>query len=249
MISRRLPNSTPAVLRTLQTMHDTYLNTPLATDRAITAEQFAQLDLADTDSFLSRFKKESSEADHALARQAPLTSALGISAARLTLYASHFHQVLDLGILRGDFVIGARTFYGRDITASSLPNLTSYAAVAETAQKIVSGETARQTAEGAAFLPMSLPSAAEVATQLGLFIAARDASQQALIQTDREREDVAALYPAAQELAVDLCDTVEFFYRKDPLASSLRSKASRWGVVYISDSGEAVVPSAPVVTP
>ncbi len=242
MTSRRLPNSNPSVLRLLQTMHDTYLNTPVASERAITVEQYAQLDLTQPTSLLSRFKKEISEAEHALAAQAPLTNALSVAAARLTLFASHFHQVLDLGIVRGTFAVGARTFYGRDITVAVLPNLSSYAAVAETAAKIDSGETARHTAEGAAFIPMALPSAAEVAAQLALFNAARDASQQAQVKTDDEREDIAELYPEAQALAVDLCDTVEFFYRKDRIASSLRVKASRWGVVYLSDTGEAVVP-------
>jgi hypothetical protein len=249
MATRRLPNSTPAVLRVLQTAYDTCLNTPKPLDRAITPEQFAQLDLNAPGSLLSRFLKEVGEADVALAAQAPLTTALSREAARLTMYVSHFHQVLDLGILREDFAGGARSYYGRDVTATALPDLTTYDSVAAAAQKIVDGEAARQLAEGAAFRPMSLPTAAEVGAVLTAFKAARAASQQAQVKTELEREDVAALYPTAQELAVDLCDTVEFFYRKDPDASSRRAKCSRWGVVYFYDTPATPTPTPAPVTP
>ncbi|MEO7934257.1 MAG: hypothetical protein ABIT76_13975 [Chthoniobacterales bacterium] len=249
MPNRRLPNSTPAVLRTFQTAHDTYLLTPVASERAITAEQFAQLDLTVPTSLFSRFKKEASEVDLALAAQAPLSSDLAVKVARLTLFVSHFHQVLDLGIVRGDFAVGARTFYGRDITATTLPDLTTYVAVAEAAQKIVDGETARATAEGASYQAMALPSAAEVGSVLTAYKAAASASQTATLKTDQERENVSELYPEAQELAVDLCDTIEFFYRKDPSDGSRRTKCQRWGVVYLFDTAATPVVTPPVVVP
>ncbi len=249
MPSRRLPNTTPSVLRTFKTAHDTYLNTADPADRAIGAELFAQLDLTLTPpSLYARFLKESSEVDIAQAEQAPLTSAAALEAARLTIYVSHFHQVLDLGITRGDFASGARSYYGRDVTATALPDLSTYDAVATAAGKIGTGEAARQLAEGAAFRPMALPSAAEVAAHLTAFTAARNLAQQAQVKTDREREDVSALYPAAQALAVDLCDTIEFYYRKDPDDASRRAKCKRWGVVYFYEPNEPQDP-APTPTP
>jgi hypothetical protein len=108
------------------------------------------------------------------------------------------------------------------------------------------GEAARQLAEGAAFRALALPSAAEVATHLTAFTTARNLAQQAQVKTDREREDVSALYPAAQALAVDLCDTIEFFYRKDPDDASRRAKCKRWGVVYFYEPNE---PQDPEPTP
>lgn len=192
------------------------------------------------------FLRETSEVDRAQAAQAPLTSAAALEAARLTIYVSHFHQVLDLGIIRGDFASGARSYYGRDVTATALPDLTTYEAVALAAGKIGTGEAARQLAEGAAFRPMALPSAAEVSAHLTAFTAARNLAQQAQVKTDRERDDVSALYPAAQALAVDLCDTIEFFYRKDPDDASRRAKCKRWGVVYFYEPNE---PQDPEPTP
>ena len=108
MPSRRLPNSMPAIIRTLKTARDTYNNTSNAADRAITPTQFALLDAADPASLLNRVLKEASDVDLAQAGQAPLTTSVTQSAARLTMFVSHFHQVLDLGIARGTFASGAR---------------------------------------------------------------------------------------------------------------------------------------------
>lgn len=193
-------------------------------------------------SLYSRFKKEANDVDLAQAAQAPLSNALSLAAARLTMYCSHFHQVLDLGIARGQFALGARRYYGRDINATALPPLSTYAEIADVAAKIVSGEADRQAAEGAGYKAMALPSAAEVATELAAFTAARNASQTAEVNTNREQEEASALYPQAQQLATDICDEVEHFNRKDPNAASRRAKNRRWGVVYIYEKNEPVDP-------
>ncbi len=237
MAYRRLPNSTPSVLRTLNKMRDTYLLTPAA-ERAITAAQFAQLDASVPTSFLNRFRKEVSDVDTAQAAQGPLTTALTRAAAKLTMYVSHFHQVFDLGVARGNFQAAARSHYGRDISSNAIPDLSTYQALEEAAQKVMSGEAARQTAEASAYLPMSLPSAADISGVYSGFRNLHEASQRAQGNTNREQEEASALYPEAQALAVDLCDTVEFFHRKDPSASSRRAKCIRWGVVYIYEAGE-----------
>ncbi len=248
MPSRRLPNTMPAVLRTLKAARDTYKNTPVAADRAISAAQFALLDDALPASLLNRLLKEASDVDLAQAAQAPLTTELARVAARLTMYVSHFHQVLDLGITRGAFAAGARGYYGRDIHATTIPDLSDYDAVAEAAAKTTAGETARGIAEGAGYTPMALPNASELAMLAGQFDTLRHQVQTAEVRTDREREEAGALYPEAQAAAVDICDTVEFFYRKDPDASSRRVKAMRWGVVYLYETHETPDPGAPAGT-
>lgn len=242
MPHRRLANSVPALVRLFQSAIATYHNTSNAADRALPADLWAQLDDTDPNSLASRFLKEASEVDLAQAAQAPLSSALSRAAARLTMLCSHFHQVLDLAIARGDFAVGARSYYGRDVNAKSLPKLASYDDVQAVAQNIVKGEAARQTAEGASYLAMALPSAANVAAALSAFTAARQASQQAEVTTDQQREDVSNLYAQAYELGVDIYAEVEHFYRKDASASSFRAKCRRWGLVYLYDKNETVDP-------
>lgn len=250
MPSRRLPNSMPAVIRTLKTARDEWKNTPNAADRALSADQWSKLDDSVPASFLNRLLKEASDVDLALAAQAPLSDQFGQVYARLTLFVSHFHQVLDMGIARGAFAAGARGYYGRDIGATAIPDLSNQIAVMEAAESIVTGEAARATAEGAGYVAMALPSAAEVATLRTQFLAVRNSREQAVVRTDREREELQALYNEAQALAVDICDTVEFFYRKDPDDGSRRTKCERWGVVYhFEPSEQPPTPPTPPTPP
>lgn len=228
-----------------------YLATPDVTQRAISATQFAALDLSNPASLLSRFQKEVSEADNAQALQSPLTSDTGVKTARLQMFVSHFHQALDNGIARGFFSGGARSFYGRDVSNPVLPPMSTHQELAEAAEMIQNGETARATAEGATYQAMSNPSRDEVVDAAAEFNTAWAASKVAAAKTDTEKEEVQALYPEAQALAVDLADTIEFFHRKDKVASSRRVKCARWGVVYVygADEPPDVDPDPPTPPP
>jgi hypothetical protein len=242
MPTRRLPNSTPAILRQFAAAADTYRNTPKPADRILDADTWAKLDDSDPASLHSRFKKEATEVELAQAALAPLTNAQSQAAARLTVVCSHFHQVLDLGIARGAFAPGARSYYARDVHARTLPPLSSYQEILTAGRAIVAGEADRRTAEAGAYLAMALPSAAEVQAALDTFTNFKDPAQQSQAQVDQEREDVQVLYPEAQALAVDICESAEFFFRKDPDASSRRAKCRRWGVVYLYGDAEPTDP-------
>lgn len=245
---RQLPNSTPTVIRTLKTARDEYKNTPNPADRAISADQFAQLDETVPGNILNRLLADAAEVELAEAAQFPLTTAHMQAGAKLSMVVSHFHQVLDLGVTRGIFSPGARGYYGRDITSSTLPSLSSYTDLAEAADDIVKGEAARKTAEGAAYIPMALPGAAEVDSLLTQFKTLGNQSQAAQLNTDTQRQTLNSDYPAALALAVDICDTVEFFYRKTASDATRRVQCQRWGVVYIYENGTTTPPAPPDTT-
>lgn len=90
---------------------------------------------------------------------------------------------------------------------------------------------------------MALPSAAEVTGLYQTVKAQRDASVTAQAFTDLQKNELAALYPEAQRLAVQLCNTVEFRLENDDAyqhlaAAGRRAIARRWGVVYIYEPNE-----------
>ena len=242
MPSRRLPNSVPTTLHGLKTPRDFYLLTPLPADRAIDAATFAKLDPADPNSFLNRWLKELGDIGMAKAAGTPITGRLQPRKERVALLVSHFHQVLDLGITRSAFAAGARSYYGRDAHDTRIPDLSTYEDIAAAADNVKKGEADRQTAEGASFIPMAMPSAAEVETARVQFQTEWDLSKQAGVTLDREEEEAGALYPEALALAVDIVEQVEYFYRKDTNDASRRQKCTRWGVVYIYEPNE---PGAP----
>ncbi len=233
MPTRILPKSFPAIIRTLTIARDEYLLVTSPTARAISAEQFAKLDAANPASLLSRLLAAASGLNTALATQAPVSEQLAEVFERLAVHVSHFHQVLDLGIARGEFAGGARSYYHREVSATAVPDVSTHAAVAEAAEHVVNGEAARQTAEGAAFIAMSHPTAAQVDALRTEFATLRTQGDTAQVNTGERRDELWTFFDEAQALAVDLCDTVEFFYRKDPDAASRRVKCQRWGVTYL----------------
>lgn len=253
MPSRRLPNTTSAVIRTLTTARDEWARTTDPAHRLLTPEQWARLDPANAHSDLNLFLKEAGDVPLALAAQAPLTSAFNRGLARLTLFVSHFHQVFDLGVARSVFTPGARAFYGRDISATTLPDLSTAAAVIEAAGKIGPGEAKRAEKEGGSYIPMALPGAGEVAA-LHLEVQGEyNASQGAQAFTDQQQNELAALYPAMQRLAVQICNTVEYRLENDDAYLALdeagrRAIALRWGLVYIYEDGTPATPQ-PEPTP
>jgi len=272
MPHRQNPDSVRAVTAVLTTARDMYLETTNPALRAIGADLYAKLDTTVETSVLSRLLKEGADVQIALAGQAPLSNIVDKGGALLAKYISHFHQVLDLGIDRGAFAVGARSFYGREVTASALPPLSTYQQLLDAADAIVNGEARRAAAEatGAAFydrgvkfdsgatydtpakphIPMALPSAAEVGAVRDRFKTLFSQSRQAQANTDIQREELLALYNEARAVAIDVCDTVEFFYRKDPDASSRREKAARWGVPYVFDDNEQPpATTTPTTTP
>ena len=249
MPSRRLPNSVPTALLGLKTARDFYLLTPLPADRAIDAATFAKLDPADPTSFLNRWLKELGDIATAKTAGTPITERLKPKKDRAALLVSHFHQVLDLGITRGTFAAGARSYYGRDAHDTRIPDLSTYEDIATAADDIKKGEADRQTAEGANFIPMALPSAAEVETARVQFKTDLDLSKQAGVTLDREEEEAGALYPEAQALAVDIAKQVEHHHRQDPDDASRRQKCTRWGVVYVFEPNEPGAPPPPANPP
>ena len=237
MPSRRTPNSTPSVIRSLTAAREAWKRFPA--DRLISAEQFAQLDETQPAGLLNRLLKEASDVDKALAAQAPLTSAQSQAIARLALFVSHFHQVYDLGVERGDFTAGARAYYGRDVNATTIPDLSTLDAVIAAAEAIVKGEADRQTAEAAAHKPMAMPSAAAEAAVLTDARQKRAAAETAKLGTDTEQGELAALYPEAQRLATSILNHIDFHLseRPDLDAPGRRRIARAWGMVYVNDDG------------
>ncbi len=243
MPSRILPDSVPAIFRCLTTARDKWNNTSVA-ERAISDDQNTQLQGAPT-AYLNRLGVGDQALRLALAEQMPLTTDLKARAAATSMLVSHFHQVLDLGVVRGRLAAGARGYYGRDVHATTIPSLETYQEIAEAAANIATGELARFAAEGAGYIAMSMPSAAEVNSAAELFTAALAASAAAQTKTNAKQEVMQALLREGLALTADIYDTVEFFYRKDPVAGSRRAKCRAWGVVYSYGAGE----TAPVPEP
>ncbi len=249
MPHRVLANSIPTALRVLKKARDQYLLTTIPAERAITAEQFAGLDPVNPPapalpSFLNRFLKETGEVDIAIGEQGTATDNFSAARKRAAMFVSHFHQVYDLGIARDVFTAAGRSYYGRSISDTTIPDPGDDDDLADALDAIIKGETDRQAAEGVSFVAMGNPSAAQVAAVRTAFTTARNPKSLALQKTDREREEASVMLPEALERCKDIYETVEYFFRKDTDDASRRTKCARWGIMYASDPNEPATPSA-----
>ncbi len=248
MPHRVLANSIPTAHRVLKKARDQYLLTTNPAERALSAEQFAGLDPVNPPapalpSFLNRFLKETGEVDIAIGEQGTATDTFSAARKRAGMFVSHFHQAYDLGVARDVFTAAGRSYYGRSISDTTIPDPSDDDDLADALDSIIKGEADRQAADGAAFVAMSNPSAAQVAAVRTAFTTARNPKQLALQKTDREREEASVMLPEALERCKDIYDTVEYFYRKDTDDGSRRQKCERWGVAYVHEDATPPVPT------
>ena len=268
---RRLPYSIIAIIACLVKCRDKWKATTNPAERAIPQAIWLQLDDANAQSLLSLMLKASRALAACQAIQIECTDALKAAFERLVMFSADFHIVLDRGINRGAFHPGARSYYLRDARATTIPEPRSYDDLKTVARNIIQGEADRAAAEGqgtpltldsglhldtglhldsttGGYVPMALPSAAEVAAVLAEFETALLASEAAQTEVNRAEEALAAYKPAGLELTRDVYDEVEHFYRKDPDASSRRDKCEPWGLTYTAE-GEPPPEEPPAPTP
>lgn len=122
MPRRVLPDSLPTVRRALTKARDEYELITTPADRAITAEQYAQLvHTSPPTNLLSHLIVEMDSVDAAQATQSAATLALTEDFRLLVMYDSHFYQGYDRGVDRGDFPASGRAYYGRPVDATTIP--------------------------------------------------------------------------------------------------------------------------------
>lgn len=184
--------------------------------------------------FLPAFGKEVNERGAALSVQSEATKLRTAAQEKCKMYVSHFYQVFNFGISRGEYKATERGYFQVDISNESVPEIKTESDLIRAANNIVNGEQQR-TAAGCK--KMENPSADEVKLALDDYnaVLADQSGKKDIYQ--KEQEDVDKLRPEALELVKDIWDEIEFKLRKDE-PSVMRRKAREYGVVYVARTGE-----------
>jgi len=153
------------------------------------------------------------------------------------LFTSHFIQVFNLGIVRGRYTVGQRTFFFIPIDSDAVPPIENEPQLLSVSANLLSGDPLRVAAGGA---PLENPTIAEVQ-------AARDAYQTAFNnQTtfkdalDVKQEDLEAIEEEADKVIKKVWDELETFYNEEA-DESRRENCREWGVVYSSFGAEKTI--------
>jgi len=218
---RRLPNTDQARLRALQTA--------IAMGQKMEPEDlaFSTKSLGRLRSFFTNF--ETNIIHHKLARkqQEKSSNAYLETVRKARLYLSHFIQVLNFAIQRGDMKPVVREFYG--FNDKKCPSLILDSEVLEWGKKIIEGEHKRINHGGN---PLYNPSIAVVKVKFDQFLDAYHFQKTLQNNTARWTTRVAELRKEADEIILDIWNEVEETYSALP-DDDKREKATIYGLIYV----------------
>jgi len=224
-ISRRLPNSDDTLT--------TVIRTAFARMGIVLPVQipFSAATQAFLTSFIALWNAALMTKDETLAEQTAATELVDADRVKLRMFISHFIQVFNLGVARGEYTAAQRSFFNLPIDSDALPSLDTDADLLLWGGRIVDGDARRLTAGGAA---MSNPTAAQVSSALHNFTTTSTAQALKVLAFQDASTVVVNLRPDGNKLALKIYDEGEAFYNELPPATK-RERCRPWGIRYVSD--------------
>lgn len=225
---RRLPNTDVARLRAIEAGLDIGKRT------AYTKLAFSQQMLENLQVFYPHFLGAIRQLNASKQNQFDRSKEYGEIFRKAKLYLSHFLQVVNFAILRGEMKPEVIEFYGLTVNSKATPPLNLEAHVLSWGERIIEGEQKRVMKGGS---PIYSPSIALVKVHYEEF---REAyRQQKILQniTNKASVRVADLRLQADEMIQQMWNEVEsaLAYLDD---EDRRDKASEYGIVYVYRASE-----------
>lgn len=156
------------------------------------------------------------------------------------LYISHFIQVLNLAVIRGEIKKDHKRFYKLDPENFTLPDLNNEQAITDWGRNIIEGENERMRNGGA---PLQNPSIAKVKVHYDIFREYKNSQKVHQSSTTRTLENVMEMRIKVDQLIREIWDSVEKAYA--PLPPYTRQKnCEKCGVVYYLRKGEKPLTAA-----
>jgi hypothetical protein len=225
---RRLPNTDAARLRALKTAYKKGKELPpfqLA---------FSQRTLHKIQSFLPSFEKVMLESRQAYSKQTEKSKEYAAVVRKARLYISHFIQVLNMAVIRGDMPSTERKYYGIQDYSTKLPALTTEADLIKWGEKLIHGESIRSM-EGRS--PITNPTIAVVKVRYEKFLEAYKFQKILQSNYQRVRERLEEMRIQANNIIVSIWDEVEAAFKKET-EQKRREKAETYGIIYVFRKSE-----------
>lgn len=145
------------------------------------------------------------------------------------LYISHFIQVMNFGIARGEMPAVSRTFFGLKENDSKLPSLSTESDVIAWGEKLIKGDNER-VAKGGNYI--TNPTVGNVKVRYDKFIDSY--KKQKLLQDTctSSLNRVAALRAESDQIILNVWNEVEEYYKKQTECNR-REKCQEYGISYV----------------
>jgi hypothetical protein len=225
---RRLPNTDVARLRALKIAYVRGQELPpfkLA---------YSQATFTKVQAFLSLFEHALLVHRSAFTNQVSKSKDYINALKKAKLYISHFIQVINMAIQRGDMPATVRSFYGLEEYDNKVPMLNTEADVISWGDMIIKGEADR-TRKGMA--PVTNPTIAVVKVRFEDFKDTYNFQKTLQKNNTRTLQELSRLRENADDLIAKVWDEVEETYRELP-DDLRREKTKEYGVVYVYRKNE-----------
>jgi hypothetical protein len=225
---RRLPNTDNARHKALLKANQKGKDTPpfkLA---------FSQSTYQKIVSFLSSYEKAMLHQKTTLARQIERNKEYHILLKKARLYISHFIQVINMAIQRGELSTSILDNYRLNGYSKKLPSLNTEEEILKWGKNLIDGETER-IRNGMS--PITNPTIAVVKVRYEKFLEAYRNQKNLQISNNRALKELADLRPVADSIILQIWNEVEESF-KDLPDELRREKASEYGLVYIFRKNE-----------
>ncbi len=150
------------------------------------------------------------------------------------LYISHFIQVVNMAIVRGEIQPSVRTYFGIEEENSKLPSLNTEADVIEWGKKLIEGETQRKLK---GHTPVTNPTIAVVRVHYDNFMEAYKFQKTLQKNHARALSNLADLRDEADDIILNVWNEVEETYNDLP-EDLKREKSQEYGLVYVYRKNE-----------
>lgn len=228
---RRLPNTDQARLRALRTAIQ-------QADKQNFGEQvIAYKTIHEAKTYLGIFEKQLNQYQQTLESQVSANKRYQQIVHNARLYISHFIQVFNLSVIRGDIKKEHKLFYQLDPNVHTVPDLSTEAALLQWGKCIIDGENERIRNGG---LPIYNPAIAKVKVHYEVFKEYKSTQKQYQNTTNRNWEELVSLREKGDLIILDIWNQIEAKY-KDEKPFSRLSKCSSFGLVYYYRKGEKVL--------
>jgi hypothetical protein len=221
---RRLPNTDKARVRAMDKAFRKCLLEGKDNNYAIAESTFMSLETV-----LPQFQHALINLDAARRNQISKSKDYTDFLKKARIYISHFIQVLNFAIARGELKSETRDFYGLSAYTNSLPSLITDKDLIEWGKKLIDGEQKRIQKGGN---PIYNPSIALVKVNYERFVDAFHFQKSLISTSKRASKLVNSLRPEADMVILQIWNEVEqTFFQLDEIQK--RESATEYGVSYV----------------
>ncbi len=225
---RRLPNTDQARLRAFRTAIQQSDNQNYG-DLVVTYKT-----IHEAKTYLGGFEKQLIQYQQTLESQISANKRYQQIVHNARLYISHFIQVFNLSVIRGDIKKEHKLFYQLDPDIHNVPDLSTEAALIQWGKCIIDGENERIRNGG---LPIYNPAIAKVKVHYEVFKEYKSTQKIYQNTTNRNWEELVNLRVKGDDIILDIWNQVEAKFKDEKPYTKLM-KCKNFGLIYYYRKGE-----------